>query len=128
MKIGERISKISELDYLKVARRMRIAAQIEDAMKAMNLSKKDLALLMDRRPSEITKWLSGNQNFTSDTLAELSYYLKAKITGEKTETIARYMGVYYSISTVLVFPETSISRPISARSAGWAPVTILNSN
>ena len=33
MKISERISKISELDYLKVARRMRIAVQIEKAMK-----------------------------------------------------------------------------------------------
>ena len=72
MKISDRLSRISELDYLKVARRMRIAAQIDDAMKAKGLSKKDLAVLMNRRPSEITKWLSGNQNFTSDILAELS--------------------------------------------------------
>ena len=71
MKISDRLSRISELDYLKVARRMRIAAQIDDAMKAKGLSKKDLAVLMNRRPSEITKWLSGNQNFTSDILAEL---------------------------------------------------------
>ena len=73
MKISDRLSRISELDYLKVARRMRIAAQIDDAMKAKGLSKKDLAVLMNRRPSEITKWLSGNQNFTSDILAELSW-------------------------------------------------------
>ena len=82
MKLKERLAQISDLQYQKVARRMRTAVQIDEAMKARNISRKELADMMGRRPSEITKWLSGDQNFTSDTLAELSYYLHAKITGE----------------------------------------------
>lgn len=124
MKISERISKISELDYLKVARRMRIAVQIDDAMKAKGLSKKDLAVLMNRRPSEITKWLSGNQNFTSDILAELSYFLNAKITGEKTEFVVQYTHSHYSEAEriTLDFPRSPVIRPISSKKARWTSV------
>ena len=86
MKARKRLAAQSELTYLKVARRMRIAIQIADAMEERHISKKELAQMMGRQPSEITKWLSGDQNFTSDTLAELSYYLNAKITGEVPES------------------------------------------
>ncbi|MCR5433023.1 MAG: helix-turn-helix domain-containing protein [Bacteroidaceae bacterium] len=130
MKLSERISRISELDYLKVARRMRIAIQIEEAMTARNMSKKDLALLMHRRPSEITKWLSGNQNFTSDILAELSYYLKTKITGEKQEIIVLFALNTYEDSerVTLDFPVAPISRPISSRGSRWTPVKRFEQN
>lgn len=130
MKISDRLSRISELDYLKVARRMRIAVQIDDALKAKGLSKKDLAVLMNRRPSEITKWLSGNQNFTSDILAELSYYLKASITGEKVETVVHYVLASYSESerVSMDFVKTPISRPISSKAPRWTSVKCFNRN
>ena len=78
----ERRNRRSELEYQKVARRMRAAIQIAEAMEKRGITKKQLADMMGRRPSEITKWLSGDQNFTIDTLTELSYYLGEKITGE----------------------------------------------
>ena len=58
---------------------MRTAIQIAEAMDKHGFTKKQLADMMGRRPSEITKWLSGDQNFTIDTLTELSYYLKEEI-------------------------------------------------
>ena len=61
---------------------MRIAMQIAAAMEERRISEEELAEMIGHQPSEITKWLSGDQNFTSDTLAELSYYLQTKITGE----------------------------------------------
>lgn len=105
----------SELAYLKVARRMRIAVQIADAMEAQHISKKELATKMGRQPSEITKWLSGDQNFTSDTLAELSYYLHAKITGEKPEFSFTYLNVTYDPSITMDFPYVNVGAPVSSR-------------
>lgn len=77
----ERLEQKSRSNYEKVARRMRTAAQIADAMHAAGLSKKKFAEVMGRQPSEITKWLSGTHNFTSDTLAEISVVLGREIPG-----------------------------------------------
>ena len=115
MKARKRLAAQSELNYLKVARRMRIAIQIADAMAEQRISKKELAKLMSRQPSEITKWLSGDQNFTSDTLTELSYYLHAKITGEIPDNSFVYINVSYSPSLSLDFPCVNFDVPYSVR-------------
>lgn len=115
MEAREGLAAQSELTYLKVARRMRIAVQIEEAMEKQHVSKKELAQLMGRQPSEITKWLSGDQNFTSDTLAELSYYLHAKITGEVPVFSYTYLNVSYDPSLTLDLPNCPIDVPLSSR-------------
>lgn len=51
-----------------------IANRIEALMRAEGLSKKQFADALYRRPSEITKWLSGEHNFTIATLARLSAF------------------------------------------------------
>ncbi|MDE5761918.1 MAG: helix-turn-helix domain-containing protein [Bacteroidales bacterium] len=43
-------------------------------MNERGLSKKQFADALGRRPSEITKWLSGEHNFTISTLAMLSTF------------------------------------------------------
>ncbi|MDE5544032.1 MAG: helix-turn-helix transcriptional regulator [Bacteroidales bacterium] len=43
-------------------------------MNERGLSKKQFADALGRRPSEITKWLSGQHNFTIATLAMLSTF------------------------------------------------------
>lgn len=47
--------------------KMRIACIIDDAMKAKGLGKKQFADKIGRKPSEITKWLSGTHSFTIET-------------------------------------------------------------
>jgi transcriptional regulator with XRE-family HTH domain len=94
---------------------MRTAIQIADAMAEQHISKKELADKMGRQPSEITKWLAGDQNFTSDTLAELSYYLHAKITGESPSVSYSYLNITYDPSLVLDLPLVNINEPISKR-------------
>lgn len=115
MKARKRLAARSELSYLKVARRMRIAIQIAEAMEVQHVSKKELAQMMGRQPSEITKWLSGDQNFTSDTLAELSYYLHAKITGEAPEISYPYLSITYSQSITMEFPAANVDATLSSR-------------
>ncbi len=43
-------------------------------MRERGLSKKQFADALGRRPGEITKWLSGQHNFTLATLAMLSTF------------------------------------------------------
>mgnify|MGYP001768835514 FL=1 len=50
---------------------MLLALKIEKAMKAKNWKKGDLAREMNKKPSVITKWLSGTHNFELNTLFEL---------------------------------------------------------
>lgn len=56
-----------------------IAGRIEALMKEKGLSKKKFAEAMGRRPSEITKWLSGEHNFTVGTLSMLSAFFNDSI-------------------------------------------------
>lgn len=43
-------------------------------MESKGLSKKQLADSLGKRPNEITRWLSGEHNFTLSTIAKLSSY------------------------------------------------------
>lgn len=65
----------SRVRYEQVERKMKIAAHIEDAMNQAGLTKTQFARLMGKYPSEITKWLSGTHNFTSDLLTEIEVTL-----------------------------------------------------
>ena len=51
-----------------------VSDRIDALMQERGLSKKQFADALGRRPSEITKWLSGQHNFTLSTLAMLSTF------------------------------------------------------
>ncbi len=51
-----------------------ISDKIDALMQERGLSKKQFADALGRRPSEVTKWLSGQHNFTIATLAMLSAF------------------------------------------------------
>lgn len=57
------------------------AAQIKAALVERGLSKKKFAELMGKGPSEVTKWLSGEHNFTIALLQRISDVLGTEITG-----------------------------------------------
>lgn len=49
-----------------------LVVRINQLLRENNISKKELAEKMDKKPSEISKWLSGKHNFTLRSLAKLS--------------------------------------------------------
>ncbi|WP_221656768.1 helix-turn-helix domain-containing protein [Bacteroides salyersiae] len=51
-----------------------IADKLDTLMKEKGLSKKEFADAIGKRPSEVTKWLSGQHNFTIRTLSMLSAF------------------------------------------------------
>ena len=69
--LDELLQGITPKEQRITDRRMLLAARINDAMKAVGLKKGELARALGKHPSEITKWLSGTHNFTTDTLWEI---------------------------------------------------------
>ena len=51
-----------------------ISNRLDLLMREKGLTKKQLADAIGKRPSEITRWLSGEHNFTLSTLAMLSTF------------------------------------------------------
>ncbi|MBR1627607.1 MAG: helix-turn-helix transcriptional regulator [Bacteroidales bacterium] len=54
-----------------------VSNKIAVLMQSKGLSKKEFAEQMGKNPSEITKWLSGQHNFTLRTIAEISAFFKS---------------------------------------------------
>lgn len=51
-----------------------IADRLDYLIKEKGLTKKEFAEAIGKRPSEVTKWLSGQHNFTIRTLSMLSAF------------------------------------------------------
>ena len=55
-------------------RRMMLAVKIAEGIKRKGLSQKEFAEKMSKRPSEISKWLRGDHNFTTSTLFDMKMF------------------------------------------------------
>ena len=65
--IPESLQKETELSF-------QISDRIFELMQERGLSKKQFADALGKRPCEVTKWLSGQHNFTIATLGALSAF------------------------------------------------------
>ena len=59
-----------EIDIF-VTRSFDIVDRIHEVLRMKNLSQKDLAALLDKKESEVSKWMSGTHNFTLKTLLRI---------------------------------------------------------
>jgi ribosome-binding protein aMBF1 (putative translation factor) len=103
--LDELLSEITSEEQRKTDKRMLLALKIEKAMKAKNWKKGDLAIEMNKKPSVITKWLSGTHNFESNTLFDLEE--KLGITLVSIEDRKQIQPVIYHVtvqSTVMSDP------------------------
>ena len=73
--LGQMVSEVNPVQLAKMRNRMLIAAKIADAMQAQNLNQKQFAKMMGRTESEISDWLSGDRNFTINTLFDIGQAL-----------------------------------------------------
>ncbi len=72
--LRELLSDISTEERAEARLSFQISNRLDFLMKEKGLSKKQLADAIGKRPSEITRWLSGEHNFTISTLAMLSSF------------------------------------------------------
>lgn len=56
-----------------------IVDRIHEILTSKGLKQKDLALLLDKKEAEISKWMRGTHNFTIDTLVAIESALQAPI-------------------------------------------------
>lgn len=81
--LGSVLSDISEEELRRTELRMTIATEIARTLKEKKMSQKEFACLLNKRPSEISKWLSGKHNFTIDTLSDIEHVLNIQLIMKK---------------------------------------------
>lgn len=70
-----------------------LVVRIHAVMRAQGLSQNQLASRMDKKPSEISKWLNGNHNLTLKSIAKLQAELgETLITVPETNAPAYFKG------------------------------------
>lgn len=69
------VSTIDEDKLRRTRNRMLVANRIADVLTAKGISQKQFAEMIGRSESEISDWLSGDRNFTIDTLSDIKKYL-----------------------------------------------------
>lgn len=68
------VASIPDAIHKEVEMEMAVSNRIYELMTQKGLSKAEFARAIGRRPCEITKWLSGQHNFTLATLGMLSSF------------------------------------------------------
>ncbi len=63
----------------QISKRMKLAVQIDDVLMSRGLTNQEFAFMMGKKPSEITRWLSGTHNFTTETLWEIERVLNIQL-------------------------------------------------
>ncbi len=79
------LAQITPEEQARTDRKIRIALIIADAL----MVKKQFAQKVGRKPSEVSKWLSGTHNFTLDTLTDIEQVLNIKLITDKRKTQAQ---------------------------------------
>ena len=69
------MNNIDEDKLRRTRERMLVTVKIADTLKAKGISQKKFAEMTGRSESEISEWLSGDRNFTIDTLSDIKKYL-----------------------------------------------------
>lgn len=78
-KFQQMLSSVPQEVITEIDLSFAIAAELESLMCERGLSKKQFADALGKKPSEVTKWLSGQHNFTIRTLAMLSNFFGTPI-------------------------------------------------
>jgi transcriptional regulator with XRE-family HTH domain len=72
--------EVTPLEMEQTNVKMQLAANIDDLIKSKGWSKTRFASELKKTQPEISKWLSGAHNFTTDTLTHISMVLGVDIT------------------------------------------------
>jgi transcriptional regulator with XRE-family HTH domain len=73
------LNSIDEDTKQSISISMAIATQINFVLKKKNISQRAFAALLGKKESEISKWLSGNHNFTTNTIGKIQRALGENI-------------------------------------------------
>lgn len=75
----QRLAAIPEEQRVAFELSFGIAERISEILKSKGLTQKDFARLLGKRESEISKWMTGRHNFTTQTIARIETVLGDKV-------------------------------------------------
>lgn len=64
-------ASLDTAEYARIKSRMCVAAKIADVLKQKGMTQRELACLLGKKPSEISRMLTGTMNLTHDTMFDL---------------------------------------------------------
>jgi transcriptional regulator with XRE-family HTH domain len=93
-----------------------LVVRINQLLRENNINKKELAEKMEKSPSEISKWLSGEHNFTLRSLAKLSAELGEPLmeVPKRKHHAAFISGYSRSVHTFVVYKKIEPAKPSKA--------------
>lgn len=77
-----------------VEKNLAIANKIQELLKARGLKPVDLSRLLDKKPSEISKWLTGTHTFTTKTITKIETVLGEDIIHIEAQKEYVYLKVH----------------------------------
>ncbi len=80
------MASLAPVAVRRIETRMQVAKMLYDYLSIRGISQQEFASMMGKQPSEVSKWLSGNHNFTIDTLSDIGYYLNTDFLIRRDET------------------------------------------
>jgi transcriptional regulator with XRE-family HTH domain len=91
-----------------------LVVRINQLLRENKITKKELAEKLDKKPSEISKWLNGEHNFTLRSLAKLSAELgEPLLEVPKRKTQASFISGYSrSVHTFVVCKKIASVEPL----------------
>lgn len=85
------LANVSPEIKMEVRLNMDIANKIADILKTKNMTQRDLAALMDKKESEVSRWLTGSHGFTTKTIARISAALGEDIVETRKDNYVKYV-------------------------------------
>ena len=110
--IDELTDETDEKEYKRTEKRMMMAARIDEARRSKGWKNKDLAKALEKKPSEISKYLSGTHNFTVDTLSDLEEVLGIQLLSLKAKPKTQILyHKSFTVSSDIEVSSTSVNEP-----------------
>ena len=114
LKLQELLDEITPVEMEQTKVKMQLAARIEDLTREKGWNKSQFAEKVGKNPSEITKWFSGTQNFTTDVLSEIASALGIELTalfGKKQVQVVYRKEIV--VRSVVTQPTIIMTTPMS---------------
>lgn len=84
-------------EYARIKSRMCVAAKIADALKQKGMTQRELARLMGKKPSEISRMFTGTMNLTHDTMFDLQQALGIELINVDSSGIREVPDINLSV-------------------------------
>lgn len=103
--------------------------RINQILKNKGISQKELAESMDKKPSEISRWLSGNQNITLRSIAKLEAELGESLieiptTGFSAHFKEDYETTFHTFSVEKKVNKVEKKQNIDTAKVKWQPMEL----